>query len=109
MERLYFVYIMSNKSRRLYIGVTSKLHKRVYEHKHKLIEGFTARYCFDMLVYLETFSTIQSAITREKQLKGWRRSKKLALILAKNPLWADLSDGWYPHDQQPWSAEQYEL
>jgi putative endonuclease len=64
--KTYFVYIMSNKSRRLYIGITSKLQKRVFEHKHKLLEGFTARYSFDMLVYYEEFSNVISAITREK-------------------------------------------
>ena len=87
----YYVYIMSNKSRRLYIGVTSKLQKRVFQHKHKLLPGFTARYSFDYLVYFEEFGQIVSAINREKQLKGWTRAKKLALILGDNPEWADLS------------------
>jgi putative endonuclease len=100
--KTYFVYIMSNKSRRLYIGITSKLQQRVFEHKNKLLEGFTARYSFDMLVYSEEFSNVISAITREKELKGWRREKKLALILAENPDWADLSLEW--EEDPSWSA-----
>lgn len=101
----YYVYVMSNKSRRLYIGVTNDAHRRTYEHKNKLIQGFTSRYAFDMLVYYERFSRIQTAIAREKQLKGWLRSRKLELILRENPYWADLSAGWYPHDEVPWPTE----
>jgi putative endonuclease len=100
-QHLYFVYIMSNKSRRLYTGVTNSIHRRAYEHKHKLVPGFTSQYCFDRLVYYEEFGDIRSAISREKKIKGWTRAKKLALILDKNPLWADLSEGWYPHDEAP--------
>ncbi len=93
---------MSSKSRRLYIGITSKLEKRVFEHKHKLLEGFTSRYSFDMLVFYEKFSNVVLAIEREKELKGWRRAKKLALILAENPDWVDLSLEW---EKDPsWSA-----
>jgi putative endonuclease len=101
-DRWYHVYIMSDKSRRLYIGVTNDVHRRAYEHKHKLVEGFTSRYAFDLLVYYERFSMIGAAITREKQLKGWLRSRKRELILRENPQWADLSAGWYPHDEVPW-------
>lgn len=90
----YFVYVMSNKSRRLYIGITSNLPWRVYQHKHKLIEGFTSRYNFDLLVYHEEYSQVVNAIAREKELKGWRREKKLKLILGENPDWADLSLEW---------------
>src|SRR5260370_31358739 len=90
----YFVYIMSNKSRRLYKGVTSDLPKRVFQHRYKLIEGFTSRYNFDMLVHFEEYSQVISALTREKEIKGWRREKKLKLILAHNPDWADLSRDW---------------
>ena len=82
----YYVYIMSNKSRRLYTGVTHDLHRRAYEHKHKLVPGFTSPYCFDVLVYYEEFGDIGTAIAREKQIKGWSRAKKLALVLAENPL-----------------------
>ena len=76
----YFVYIMSNKSRRLYVGITSRFYKRVFQHKYKLLPGFTSRYSFDMLVHYEEFSQVASAITREKEIKGGRREKKLKLI-----------------------------
>jgi putative endonuclease len=85
---------MSNKSRRLYTGITSDLPKRVQQHKSKLCGGFTSRYNFDMLVYFEEYSQVISAITREKEIKGWRRAKKLELIVAQNPDWADLSLEW---------------
>src|SRR5216684_2363173 len=91
----YFVYVMSNKSRRLYIGITSKLLKRIFQHKNKLIPGFTARYNFDLLVYFEELGQVVNAINREKQLKGWTRAKKLMLILNENPEWADLSAEWF--------------
>ena len=90
----YYVYVMSNKSRRLYTGITSRLQKRVFEHKNKLLDGFTARYNFDMLVYYEVFSQVVNAITREKQIKSWSREKKLRLILATNPDWRDLRLEW---------------
>ncbi|HYL93058.1 MAG TPA: GIY-YIG nuclease family protein [Alphaproteobacteria bacterium] len=92
--KTFFVYIMSNKSRRLYTGITSKLAQRVFQHKHKLLGGFTARYTFDMLVYFETFSDPNEAIQREKTIKAWRREKKLKLIMLTNPDWADLSAEW---------------
>jgi putative endonuclease len=95
MAKVYFTYIMSNKSRRLYVGMTSELQTRVFKHKKKIYEGsFTARYRFDMLVYFEMYSHPSEAIEREKQIKGWRREKKLRLILAANPDWADLSADW---------------
>jgi putative endonuclease len=98
----YFVYIMSNKSRRLYVGITSKLFGRVFDHKNKTIPGFTSRYKFDMLVYYEEYSQVMSAIAREKEIKGWRREKKLKLILADNPDWADLSAEW--EEDPSWKA-----
>jgi len=98
---LFFVYIMSNKSRRLYTGVTNHIQRRAFEHKHKRIPGFTARYSFDTLVYYEEFGSMGEAIAREKEIKGWSHAKKVALILAKNPLWADLSEGWYAQDEWP--------
>ena len=79
----------------LYIGVTSTLHRRVYEHKHKLIAGFSQLYNLHRLVYFEVFGDIRDAIAREKQLKGWLRSKKVALINSKNPRWQDLAADWY--------------
>ncbi|PYP90955.1 MAG: endonuclease [Candidatus Angelobacter sp. Gp1-AA117] len=98
--KTYFVYIMSNKSRRLYVGFTSKLRARVFQHKNKWFkESFTARYKFDMLVYFESFADPNDAIQREKEIKGWRRDKKLKLILAVNPDWADLSAEWYEDER----------
>jgi len=90
--RQYFVYIMTNKSRTLYVGVTNDLERRVYEHKHKLVPGFTQRYNITQLVYFEQTNDINSAIAREKQIKGWLRRKKIALIESVNPIWRDLSD-----------------
>ncbi|MBI5409042.1 MAG: GIY-YIG nuclease family protein [Nitrospirae bacterium] len=87
----YYVYIMTNKSKTLYIGVTSNLSKRIYEHKQKLVPGFTSKYNINKLVYYEATSDIKAAINREKQLKGWLRSKKIALIESVNPEWRDLS------------------
>jgi len=104
----YFVYIMSNKSRRLYVGITSKLFRRVFQHKNKLLPGFTARYNFDVLVYYEEFSQVPSALTREKEIKGWRREKKLKLILAENPDWSDLSLEWQD-DPAWWAISEVEL
>jgi putative endonuclease len=91
----YYVYIMSNKSRTLYVGVTNDLERRVYEHKHKLIKGFTSKYNITKLVWHESFPTIEQAIEGEKRLKGWLRSKKVALIESSNPNWEDLSQNWY--------------
>jgi putative endonuclease len=86
---------MTNISRTLYVGVTSNLEKRVFEHKNRLAKGFTSRYKVDMLVYYDMTSDAESAINREKQIKGWRRSKKIALIESMNPEWYDLAEGWF--------------
>ncbi len=91
----YYVYILTNGKRTLYTGVTSDLMRRVYEHKQKLVDGFTKRYNITWLAYYEATSDITSAIAREKQLKGWRRSKKEALIESLNPRWKDLAMDWY--------------
>ena len=90
----YFVYIMSSDSGTLYTGVTNDLQRRVYQHKHKLIEGFTSQYDVNRLVYFESCGDVRDAIQREKQIKAWRRSKKIALIEEMNPKWEDLSIGW---------------
>jgi putative endonuclease len=95
MDRQYYVYIVTNRSGTLYIGVTSNLVARVHQHKTKCIEGFTKKYNLTQLVYYEAGTDVREAIAREKQLKGWRRSKKLALIDSLNPKWNDLSDGWF--------------
>jgi putative endonuclease len=86
---------MSSKSRKLYTGVTDNLERRVYEHKSKVLPGFTKRYNISRLVYYETSSDVHAAISREKQIKGWLRAKKIALIESVNPLWEDLSAEWY--------------
>lgn len=91
----YFVYIMANASRTLYIGITNDLQRRCYEHKHKLIAGFTAKYTIRFLVYYEATSDVREALAREKQLKGWLRSKKIRLIESLNHEWKDLSKEWY--------------
>ena len=92
-EHCYFVYILSNKRRRLYIGVTNSLVRRVGEHKCKADpDSFTARYGIDRLVYFQRFQYIQDAIRRETEIKGWLRTKKIALIVETNPTWRDLSE-----------------
>ncbi len=93
MDKQYYVYIMTNKRNTvLYTGVTSNLIKRVFEHKNKLIEGFTKRYNVDKLVYYEIFGDVNYAIAREKQIKAGSRKKKLALIDNANKEWKDLYD-----------------
>jgi putative endonuclease len=90
----YYVYIMANVSRTLYTGVTNNLECRVYEHKEKTAPGFTSTYNINRLVYYEDFGDIRDAIAREKQIKGWLRAKKIALIESVNPKWRDLSEEW---------------
>jgi putative endonuclease len=91
MSRTYYVYILASKSRRLYIGVTNDLSRRMWEHKNKVVEGFTKQYNIDRLVYFEDTTDVKSAIDREKQLEGWRREKKITLIETVNAAWEDLS------------------
>ena len=86
----YYVYILTNKSKTLYIGVTNNLERRVFEHKHKLKDGFTKKYNLTKLVYFERFNDINDAIKREKQLKNWHRQWKINLIESKNKEWKDL-------------------
>jgi putative endonuclease len=93
--RVMYVYITASRSRTLYVGVTGDLVRRVPEHKGKVVPGFTDRYDIDRLVYFEEYSSPRDAIAREKQIKGRRRSKKIALIETANADWCDLSDGWY--------------
>ncbi|WP_158787191.1 GIY-YIG nuclease family protein [Granulicella sp. L46] len=95
METFAYVYILSGNSKCLYIGLTTKLEKRISEHKdHVFPESFSARYNIKRLVYFERYSDIQVAIAREKQLKRWSRIKKVALIVGSNPAWRDLSAEW---------------
>ena len=90
----YFVYILASATRRLYVGVTNDLIRRVSEHKSGIASRFTHRYGITRLVCIESTNSIRDAIAREKQIKGWLRCKKIALIEAQNPGWADLSDEW---------------
>ena len=92
-EKQYYTYLMTNKRNNvLYTGVTSDLVKRVYEHKNKLVKGFTSKYNVNKLVYFEEFGDVEEAIVREKQIKGWLRSRKLNLIKGTNPTFKDLSE-----------------
>ena len=96
----YYVYIMTSRNRTLYTGVTSDLLSRVYAHKQKLADGFTKKYNVSSLVFYETTNGVESAIAREKQIKNWRRSKKIALIESVNPDWKDLSLEWHESNSQ---------
>ena len=91
----YFVYIMTNRSRTLYTGITNDLERRVYEHRKKLVPGFTMKYNTTQLVHWEETKDVQEAISRETQIKGWTRAKKIALIESNNPDWRDLSADWF--------------
>ena len=90
----YYVYIVTNRSKTLYTGVTNNLQRRMYEHKQHLMAGFTSKYDLTRLVYFEETSDVYTAIAREKQIKGWLRTKKVALIESMNPDWRDLSEEW---------------
>ena len=91
----YYVYILANwDDSVLYIGVTNNLERRLYEHKNHLADGFTKKYNVDKLVYYEYTSDVYAALEREKQLKGWTRRKKMALVKKENPEWNDLSLEW---------------
>ena len=92
----YFVYMMTNRWRNvLYTGITNSLQKRVWQHKNHAVPGFTARYNCDRLVHFETYDEVVQAIAREKQIKGWSRAKKDALVASTNPEWNDLAADWY--------------
>ena len=93
-EHEYWAYIMASATGTLYIGMTNDLYVRVRQHKAGEIEGFSKRYHCTRLVYYESYDWVQSAIGREKQLKGWKRSRKIALIESKNPRWMDLAESW---------------
>ena len=94
-EKIYYVYILSNTSKMLYIGVTNNLERRLWEHREKVNNGFTKKYRLRDLVYVEEYDNPTSAIAREKQLKGWVRGKKVALIKKQNPKWEDLAKDWF--------------
>ena len=90
----YFTYIMCSRSGTLYIGMTNSIYRRALQHKRGEIEGFSSKYHCDRLVYYESFDHVHKAIAREKQLKGWSRAKKIALIESKNPRWEDKAEKW---------------
>ena len=95
MDKAYYVYLLTNWNNRvIYVGVTSDLERRVYEHKNKLHEGFTQKYNVNKLVYYESSCDVMAAIEREKQIKKWRREKKNQLVIQMNPNWDDLSLDW---------------
>ena len=94
MPRTYFVYILANRSRTLYVGVTNNIHQRLRDHRLGKASGFTRRYMVRRLVYVETTIDVRAAIAREKEIKGWLRSKKIALIETANPKWDDLAATW---------------
>ncbi len=93
-DQHYWVYILASWPRVLYIGVTSDIEGRLYEHRTEDLRSFTSRYRVHRLVYVEEYTWVDDAIAREKQLKAWRRSKKVALIESENPEWSDLSTEW---------------
>jgi putative endonuclease len=94
VSKQYYVYIMASKSRVLYVGVTNNLQRRVEQHKQKVVEGFTRKYNVTRLVYYEMTNDVHTALAREKQIKSWRRGKKIELIESVNPGWKDLSEEW---------------
>ncbi len=94
-NRQYYVYILTNAKRTLYVGVTNNLTRRLYEHRQKLVDGFAKRYNLTYLAYYEVTGDVSSAIAREKQIKRWRRSKKIDLIEATNAKWIDLAQDWF--------------
>lgn len=94
MNHAYWTYIVTSRTGTLYIGMTNSIERRMWEHKSGRFEGFASKYHCDRLVYYEGFDDVRNAIDREKQLKGWRRSKKIDLIASCNPRWEDLAEKW---------------
>jgi putative endonuclease len=94
-EKWFYVYIMTNRSKNFYVGITNNVRNRVFQHKTGAFEGFTSRYKVDRLVYWETFKYVNAALAREKQLKRWTRVKKMQLIVSMNPEWKDLAEDWF--------------
>jgi len=94
MTRTSYVYILASRSRALYIGVTTNLQERLVQHREGLVPGFTSRYRIFRLVHVERFGDIRDAIAREKEIKAWRREKKIRLIESGNPTWEDLAGEW---------------
>jgi putative endonuclease len=108
-ERRYYVYIMASLSGTLYTGVTNSIYARALQHKDGETPGFTQKYGCNRLVYYEAFRDVRAAIRREKEIKGWVRKKKIALIESMNPKWRDLAEGWgEPVETPSWSQRPVE-
>jgi putative endonuclease len=101
----FYVYIMTNRSGTLYIGVTNDIYRRAHEHKTGATNGFSKRYKMDRLAYVESTPYVNDALAREKQLKGWTRKRKIELIRELNPYWRDLSEDWYVETNRPLSGQ----
>ncbi len=101
VRHYYYVYIMTNRSKTLYTGMTGHVRQRVWQHKNHVNDGFTAKYKIDRLVYYERFADVRAAISREKEIKGWLRMKKMKLIVSMNPEWKDLAADWYEPENSP--------
>ncbi len=95
MPRTFYVYILANRSRTLYVGVTNNIHRRILDHRQGKASDFTRQYMVRRLVYVESTTDVRAAIRREKEIKGWLREKKIALIEATNPDWEDLAAPWF--------------
>ena len=93
--KTFYVYILASVSGTLYTGITNNIKRRVHEHKNHLVPGFTDTHSIDRLLHFEAFQTALSAIKREKQIKGWKREKKIKLIDVENAPWDDLSANWF--------------
>ena len=94
-EKAYYVYILTNWNNKvMYVGITNNLERRIYEHKEKVVKGFTEKYNVNKLVFYEQTSDIAEALNREKEIKKWRREKKNRLVVNTNPLWRDLSEDY---------------
>jgi putative endonuclease len=106
MSRTYHIYILASRSRNLYTGVTGNLHQRMIQHRQSLVPGFTSRYRIFRLFHLEQFGDIRDAIAREKEIKGWRREKKIRLIERHNPTWRDLAQSIETKQQIPHTARK---
>jgi len=97
MSKTYYIYLLTNhRCSVLYTGVTKDLQRRMYQHKHKMIDGFSKKYSLDRLVYYEAYTDILDAISREKEIKGWLRHKKDDLVKMQNPAWDDLCPTLFP-------------
>jgi putative endonuclease len=101
VRKHYYVYILASRTKTLYTGITNNLERRVDEHRSRLYGGFTSKYRIGRLVYYEATTNVWEALEREKQIKSWRRSKKIELIEALNPEWDDLAEAWYGSSRGP--------